>query len=159
MLSEIQVKELPAQLIFGWRGHVRMSEIAGKMGEVYGKIFPYLMAQHIDFAGPPLAIYYDMPQGDEPREMDVGVPVTREAPPMDDLSTHPLEGGSVVTTVYKGPYDEIGPTYDEVMDWVQSHGYETNGAPREAYLNGPDEVNDPSEYLTEVVWPVRKKAA
>ncbi len=159
MISEIQVKELPPQLIFSWRGKVRVSDIPAKMGDVYGRIFPYLMGQHVDFAGPPLAIYYEMPEGDKPMDMEVGVPVTGEVPPTGGLSTHTLEGGTAVTTIYQGPYEELGTAYDEVMGWVTSHGYETSGAPREAYLNGPDEVKDPSEYLTEVTFPVRKKAA
>lgn len=159
MTGEIQVKELPEQLIFSWRGKVLVSEIPAKMGEVYGKIFHYLMSQHVDFAGPPLAIYYEMPQGDEPLDMEIGIPVAREAAPMDDLTTRVLDGVTAVTTVYKGPYDELGSAYDEVMGWIQSHGYESSGPPREGYLNGPDEVKDPSEYLTELTFPVRKSAA
>lgn len=157
MISEIRVKELVPALIFSWRGEVRVSGVPAKMGEVYGRIFPYLMGQHVDVAGPPLAIYYEMPGGDKPMDMEVGVPVTGEVPPTDGLSTRALEGGTAVTTIYKGPYDEIGQVYDRVMDWVQRHGYETNGAPREIYLNGPDEVSDPSEYLTELTFPVRTK--
>ncbi|MGA7670042.1 MAG: GyrI-like domain-containing protein [Nitrolancea sp.] len=159
MVGEIQVRELPEQLVFSWRGKVRVSEIPAKMGEVYGKIFPYLMRQGVGFAGPPFAIYYEMPQGDAPMDMEVGVPVTKEVPATEDMSTHPLPGGTVAATVYQGPYDEIGPAYDEVMNWVASHGYEPSGAPREAYLNSPDEVKSPAEYLTEVVFPVKKKAA
>ncbi len=159
MVGEIQVKELPEQLIFGWRGKVRVSEIAAKMGEIYGKIFPYLMQQGVGFAGPPFAVYYEMPQGDSPMDMEVGVPITEAAPSLEDMTTHTLPGGTVATTVYQGPYDEIGPAYDEVMGWVANHGYEMSGAPREAYLNSPDEVKSPAEYLTEVVFPVKKKAA
>ena len=159
MVGEIQVKELPEQLVFSWRGKVRISEIAAKMGEVYGKIFPYLMRTQVGFAGPPFAIYYEMPQGDQPIDMEVGVPVSSEASPLHDMSTHMLPGVTVAATVYKGPYDEIGPAYDEVMNWVASHGYQPSGAPREAYLNSPDEVKSPAEYLTEVVRPVRKAAA
>lgn len=159
MLSEIELKELPEQLIFSWRGKVRVSEIARKMGEVYGRIFPYLIGQHVDFAGPPLSIYYEMPQGDEPMEVEFGVPVARKVNRTEDLAMQHVEGGTVATTVYQGPYDEIGPAYDEVMEWVARHDYEARGPMREAYLNGPDDVKDPSQFLTEIVVPVRKKAA
>lgn len=81
MISEIRVKELVPALIFSWRGEVRVSGVPAKMGEVYGRIFPYLMGQHVDVAGPPLAIYYEMPGGDKPMDMEVGVPVTGEVPP------------------------------------------------------------------------------
>ncbi len=159
MVGEIAVKELPEQLMFGWRGKVRMSEIPAKMGEVYGQIFHHLMTQHVDVSGPPLAIYYEMPDGDEPMDMEIAVPVSRDVAPTDGVMTHLLDGGTVVATVYQGPYDEIGPVYGAIMNWAAEHGYATSGPPREAYLNGPDEVNDPSELLTEVVFPVKKLAA
>lgn len=159
MVGEIQVKELTPQLVFGWRGKVRISEMPAKMGELYGRIFPYLMSQQAGFAGPPLTIYYEMPQGDEPLEIEVAVPVTGDVSPLDGLATHTLAGGEAAVTIFKGPYERIGEAYDELMGWVDRHGYEVSGPPREAYLNGPDEVKDLSELQTEVVFPVRKAAA
>ncbi len=102
MVKEIQVKQLPPQLIFSWRGKVRVAEIPAKMGEVFGKVFPYVMGQQVDFAGPPLAIYYEMPQGDEPMDMEVGVPVVAEVPPFEDLTTHTLEGSEAATADLPG---------------------------------------------------------
>jgi effector-binding domain-containing protein len=129
------------------------------MGEVYGQIFQQLAAEKVGVAGPPLAIYYEMPHGDAPMEMEIAVPVNRDVKPVDGMMTHVLDAATVVTAVYQGPYHEIGPAYDAIMNWVAEHGYAHSGPPREAYLNGPDEVKEPSDLLTEVAFPVRKLAA
>ncbi|MDJ0769409.1 MAG: hypothetical protein QNJ12_11465 [Ilumatobacter sp.] len=40
-----------------------------------------------------------------------------------------------------------------VVGWVTEHGHEFAGPAREIYLNDPT-TTEPSEYLTEVQWPI-----
>ena len=49
----------------------------------------------------------------------------------------------------------MGPAYQALGEWVQEHGHETAGPPREAYIVGPDQVQEPGALRTEIVWPVR----
>ena len=48
-----------------------------------------------------------------------------------------------------------GPAYRALGEWVQEHGHETAGPPRETYIVGPDQVQEPGALRTEIVWPVR----
>jgi effector-binding domain-containing protein len=61
----------------------------------------------------------------------------------------------VATTLYAGPYENVGPAYRALAEWVQEHGHETAGPPREVYLTDPNEVQDPGALRTEIVWPIR----
>ena len=65
-----------------------------------------------------------------------------------------LGGGTVASTIHRGPYDEIRPACHPLAGWITDHGHEMTGPPREAYLNDPSEVS-PHELLTEVAWPIR----
>ena len=61
-----------------------------------------------------------------------------------------LAGGPAAVTLHPGPYAEIGPAYHTVSGWVQDHGHELDGGPREVYLNTPDQVSE-ADLQTEVV--------
>ena len=64
-----------------------------------------------------------------------------------------LEGGTMATTMHRGPYEEIGLAYQSLMSWIAENGYEIAGPPREFYLNDP-RVVAPLELLTRIEWPV-----
>ena len=65
-----------------------------------------------------------------------------------------VEGGAVAWTTHRGPYDEVGPAYHTVAGWIQEHGHEIAGPPREVYLTDPGST-PPSEFLTEIQFPIR----
>ncbi len=54
---------------------------------------------------------------------------------------------------HRGPYDEIAPAYHTITGWVQDHGHQITGAPREIYLNDP-QIVIPADLLTEVQFPI-----
>lgn len=60
----------------------------------------------------------------------------------------------MATTVHHGPYGEIAPAYHILTGWIQDHGHEMAGPPREIYLNDPAEVGE-AEQLTRVDWPIK----
>jgi len=108
------------------------------------------------FSGHPMAIYHEMSAGlDGSADVEICVPLSHALPAMDEMSTRTLEAVTGVSVVYQGPYQEIGPAYEAIPRWITEHGYVVTGAPREIYLNSPDEVQDPADYLTEVVFPVK----
>lgn len=59
--------------------------------------------------------------------------------------------------LHKGPYSTIGNTYAKAMRWIQDNGYEMSDNPRESYLDGIWNKEDPAEWLTEIQVPVREK--
>ena len=66
-----------------------------------------------------------------------------------------LPGGRVAYTLHSGPYESVGPIYAVLQKWIQEHGHECAGPPREVYLVGPGQVSDPAAFRTEVQWPIR----
>jgi effector-binding domain-containing protein len=68
----------------------------------------------------------------------------------------PLELPAVkaVVGMHMGPYDKIVDTYNKMMEWMKTNGYEPADYMWEEYLNSPDEV--PVEKLmTRLVWPIK----
>lgn len=112
--------------------------------------------------GAPTAVYYNIAQ--DPSGADAVWEL--QAPLKDEVDeVAPDESGigvrrtlemEVVSTIHKGPYDSVTPTYQSLWEWVEDNGYELSGPPMERYLNGPDDVASPDEYLTEIIMPIEK---
>jgi effector-binding domain-containing protein len=66
-----------------------------------------------------------------------------------------VAGGRAAYTLHAGGYDAVGPAYAALQRWIQEHGHEGAGAPRELYLVGPDQARSPTELRTELQWPIR----
>ena len=63
-----------------------------------------------------------------------------------------LPGGSSVTLIHKGPYNEISRSYEKILAYVQEQGYEYQIPTREVYIKGPGMIfkGNPKKYLTEI---------
>ena len=53
-----------------------------------------------------------------------------------------------------GPYTALGNSYRLMSEVMEENGLTPTGAPREIYVTDPEEVSDPNEYETVIVWPI-----
>jgi effector-binding domain-containing protein len=83
------------------------------------------------------------------------MPVAEPTEPAGRVVAGTIPGGVVAATVHRGRYEDVGPAYRALGEWVQEHGHETAGPPRETYLVGPEQVKDPGAFRTEIAWPIR----
>ncbi|MFH1149155.1 MAG: MerR family transcriptional regulator [Actinomycetota bacterium] len=157
MGSEVETKDLANQPVLSIRFKTSMAGIGDAVGVAFGKIFGYLGQTGTPPAGPPFALYYDMEMKEEDIDMEICVPVSGETEGAGEVVGRVVPGGSAVSTMHAGPYDQVGGAYEALMTWMKENGYEPAGPAREVYLVGPDKVQDPAEYRTEVLIPARKQ--
>lgn len=150
---QVQLKEVSPQKVVCVGGKAAMENIGQEMGKVYGQIFQYLGSQKTAPAAPPLAVYYS-PSGQE-IDFEACVPVAEGVSGKGEIEVKELAGGQMASVMHLGPYDGLGRAYDALVQWMTKEGYEAAGPPREVYLVGAP--NDPSDYKTEILWPVIKK--
>jgi hypothetical protein len=76
--------------------------------------------------------------------------------PPDRGRVHPAELPAVELAVatHLGDHDDIEVTYGEVGSWVVANALSVAGPVRETYLVGPRDTDDPSQWRTEIGWPV-----
>ena len=69
---------------------------------------------------------------------------------------HPVELPAVELAVatHRGDHGDIDVTYGEVGAWVVDNALAVAGPIRETYLVGPRDTDDPSEWRTEIGWPI-----
>lgn len=64
---------------------------------------------------------------------------------------------TVACATCKGPYDQMNAVMGAVAAWAVNNGYEFDGPAFNIYHVSPHETSDPSQFVTEVCYPVRKR--
>ena len=156
MTYDVTVKEVPAQHAAVLRRRTSAQTISQDVGSGYEAMATAVARAGIAIAGPPYLVMTELVDDEMPGEIELGFPVATPFPTTGEegVTGAELPGGLVAATVHRGPYDEEGPAYRAVEAWVQEHGHVHAGPPREVYLNSPGEVTDPSQYLTEIQFPI-----
>ena len=151
---EVVIKKAEPMRVAGVRGTI---ENYASMGVLFEELFGELGKNQIAPAGPSMAIYYDEEYKERDVDVEVAVPVgVEEAPDMGRVKVRELAGhDQVAAVIYKGPYDDFTPAYQELMGWIESNGYRIAGHNREIYLQGPEQV-PPEDFLTEIQFPISK---
>jgi effector-binding domain-containing protein len=107
------------------------------------------VGRHID--GKPLGLYYDMEYKEQDADFESCFPV-RRAVAKDGITVHELPGGRCVSLVHRGPYSELGRSYQRMLEYIREHELEAKTPSREVYLKGPGVIfrGNPKNYLTEI---------
>jgi effector-binding domain-containing protein len=155
MTYEVHLRETQPQPAASIHGQVAWAEIGSFFGTALSEISRLVAEQGVRFAGPPFTIYHCADAKEAEVDLEVAVPVAEAVEPVGRVQAIVVSGGLVATTVHAGPYQDVGPAYRALAEWIQGHGHEHNGPPREVYITDPAEVKDPGALRTEVMWPIR----
>ena len=58
--------------------------------------------------------------------------------------------------MHKGGYDSLGESYSKIITWIEETGHEIIDHPRESYIDGIWNRENPEDWRTEIQIPVRK---
>ena len=131
------------------------------ISESLGKLYGWIGERGYIPSGPPLGVYFNSPEQVPAEELlwelqsPIGGDVALSSPDELGIGVKKVEGAEVASTMHKGPYEEMGKVYGELVGWIMGNGYEIVGPSTEIYLSNPAETPS-EELLTEVRFPVRK---
>ena len=153
---QVVIKKLEPMKIASVRGTVPTYHDIVQLSE---KLYPLYKDHAASITGPFLAIYHDMEYMEKDVDIEAAIPVSKAFPVTEPVTIRELPGAdTAATTIHKGPYDMVGEGYQALMKWCEENGYELDGPDREIYLTSPADTQDPSEWVTELQQPVKKKA-
>jgi effector-binding domain-containing protein len=150
---DVRVKDVPAQHVATIRRATTMETIGPDIADSFARIGRAL--ERATMTGPPFVVFDDVIDEEGGGDIQVAAPVAVGFQDTDDVRGEEFPATTVAWTVHHGPFDEIGPAYHTVAGWIQEHGHEVAGPPREVYLTDPDKTPDEADYLTEVQFPIR----
>jgi effector-binding domain-containing protein len=141
---EIEEKVLQPMLIASIRMKGKYSD-CGKGFAPIGRKF----GRHI--CGPAMLLMHDTEYREDDADFEACMPI-RSGTSVEGIDVRQLAGGDCVSLIHKGPYSDVGPTYEKLLAYVQEKGYNTASPSRELYLKGPGMIfrGNPKKYLTEV---------
>lgn len=123
---------------------------AGAMEE----LMQTLARQGVSPAGPVVARYFEVTP--ERFDFELGVPVEEEVEPEGRVRASSIPEAKVARTVHRGDYDGLSGAWEALGAWMEDRDLPHEMGGWETYLAGPDASDDPSEWRTELCWPIGK---
>jgi DNA-binding transcriptional MerR regulator/effector-binding domain-containing protein len=141
---QIEEKAVDPIRIAGIRTKGRYSDCGVAFARI-GKRF----GRHI--CGKPLLLHYDAEYREDDADYEACMPV-RSGKSVDEIAVRELAGGRCVSLLHRGPYDELGRSYAQILDYIRKRGLEAIIPTREIYHKGPGMIfrGNPKNYLTEI---------
>jgi DNA-binding transcriptional MerR regulator/effector-binding domain-containing protein len=140
----IEEKLIDPLLIAGIRMQGKYSDCGQAFAQL-GRRF----GRHI--CGRPFLLHYDMEYKEEDADFEACMPI-RKGTGADGISVRELAGGRCVALLHRGPYEALGRSYEKILGYVKSEGYQIRVPTREVYIKGPGMIfrGNPKRYLTEI---------
>jgi len=112
-----------------------------------------VQAQGVGPAGPIFSHHLRMDPGTF--DFEIGVPVKAPVQEIGRVKNGKLAGREkVARTVYRGPYEGLGPAWGEFNKMLEADGLKIAGDLWEVYVAGPETGPDPSQWQTELNRPL-----
>jgi len=156
-MIEASVKETEPMTV----GFLSMRGPYAQIPQAMGQLYGFIGASGFVPAGMPHAVYFTAPDAGPESEAlwELWAPIAGDGPDAgpdkSGLGVKHVPAQLVASTMHKGAYENIEPTYRALGEWIAAEGYQMSGPPMEIYYSDPNEV-PPEEYLTEIRFPVAK---
>lgn len=156
MKYDVIFKTLPMRTVASVR---KIIPTYSKEGILWNIIKSEIAPLQVQYTNPSygLAIYHD--EGYKETDVDVEIQISVKGKYFDTENVHfkTVLDQEVVSSTYKGSYDQLTAVNEAIASWIHHHGYELNGSMFCIYHVGPSQTTNPNEWVSEVCFPVKKK--
>lgn len=153
MPYDVRIEEAKVQNVAATKVRTSLDRVADDIQRGFGTLMGALGRNQLAPIGAPLIVFHDLIDHETEGDIEICVPIAGSVEGGGEVYTRELEGGSMATTMHRGPYEQITPAYHTITGWISSQGHEIAGPPREIYLNDPRSVA-PEELMTRVEFPI-----
>lgn len=148
-LYEIKLENTKDHVLLSSRQNMSTAEF----GTYFGRLFETVQKEQLTPAGYMMSIYHDDAFDPEQSDVEVAMDILEA-----DKATRIMEGCLCACTSHQGPYSTITDAYGAIVKWIEENGYEIAGPPYEIYRKNQFNQLPPSQWETDVYFPIRKKA-
>jgi effector-binding domain-containing protein len=147
--NKFELIETAEQPVISVKRVTSVNLLPQEIGTAYHAIMDYLTELGEQPVDAPFTAYYNMDM--ENLNVEMGFPVGKKIAGKGEIISNVIPAGKKVSCLYKGPYKDMGPTYEAMTKWIDDNGYKPTGVVYEYYFNPPMEVPE-SELLTKIVF-------
>lgn len=148
MPFKFELSEQAAQTVISIRTRSAVQDLPLVLGKAYDSLMNYLNEIGAQASGAPFVGYFNMDMQD--LDIEVGFPVSKPLTGDNEVKPSEIPAGKQVSCLYKGPYSQIEPAYNAIMEYAAANGHTWTGVCYEFYLNDPVDTPE-SELLTKIV--------
>lgn len=154
-VGEFQIETREAQYVLCIRMETPAAEVSRSLAVILPEVMGFIAKHGIAMAGPPYSRYHEI--GDETIDIEAGIPIRENCETTEGrVKCVQLPAGETAVTWHQGPYHDLPRTYDRLEAWIEDEGYESAGAFWEVYWTDPGIEPDPTQWKTQVLWPIRE---
>lgn len=151
MEYNIEVVDLSPQAVLVMEAQVPPAELGAALGRIFPAVHAHITTQGCDMAGMPFLRYLDMT---DHFSIQAGIPVAAPVVGTDEILATELPGGRTATTLFLGPYDQLGLAWDALREWCTEQRFEVGFGGWDVYENDPTTVSNPQEIRTRIYQPL-----
>lgn len=109
-------------------------------------------------SGKPFCLHYDGEYREHDANFEACFPI-KKAVEVEGVSVRELPGMECVSLMHRGPYDELGRSYERLLEHLKENSMSFELPTREIYIKGPGMIfrGNPRKYLTQIQLPVTSK--
>ncbi len=148
MLTPPEIIELAAQPTAVIRLTIPRGDMMKRFDPTVQEVLAALKAQGVTPAGPVFVHYLSLPT--EIFDFELGFPTVRAIAAAGNVYPALQPAQKIIRTVYTGPFAGMPSAWGVFQQHILAKKYRYAQAFREAYLNDPNLVSDPTQYQTEL---------
>ncbi len=143
--ADVEKEVIPDTLICGIRFKGKYDEIGKRYGILSRECGRYAR-------GKPFTLYYDGEYKENDADIEACLEVKKKVT-IKGIDCRELKGGRAVTLIHRGPYEELGRSYQKLFEYVTDNNLKTLLPSREQYIKGPGMIFmvNPKKYVTKLM--------
>ena len=154
MQTDVTMKQLPEVIVASMRTVVpsynTYFDIVPKMGEYMESVGAVCREPEYCFS-----IYHDGEYRDSDIDVEICEAVVAPCRESEKVKFKTIPAVPQAACLqHHGPYQSLQDTYNRLFTWIHQNGYQPADNPRESYIHGIWDREDPGDWLTEVQVPV-----
>ncbi|MBO5208244.1 MAG: MerR family transcriptional regulator [Lachnospiraceae bacterium] len=151
---DVQLVEVPMMYLLSIRKMVQECDFPNEYRLCFGSLLQKVQSEHLTIIAPPMVLFHSAEFSPFGLDTEFAIPVKEYV-----TGTRDFTPGLCLKTVVHGAYSNLSSVYTRQREWAEKEGYECNNALYEVYVNDPSQVISENDLITEVYYPVKKKAA
>ncbi|MEW9124889.1 MAG: MerR family transcriptional regulator [Thermotaleaceae bacterium] len=151
---DVQLVEVPIMYLLSIRKMVHEYAFAEEYGHCFSKLFRKIADDKLTMSSPPMVLFHSGEFSSFGLDTEFAIPVKEYV-----TGTRNFHPRLCLKTVLCGSYSNLSSVYTKQREWAEKEGYESNNALYEVYVTDPSQVSKESDLITEIYYPVKKKAS
>lgn len=152
MIDTPQIVEIGPRLVAAIHVTVPRNEIQAVMGPGIQEVMEAVKAQGAGPIGPWFTHHLRMDPG--VFDFEICVPVSAPVAAVGRVGCREMPAARVARTIYRGPYEGLGPAWGEFGGWMAANGHTPAPDLYECYVAGPESSSSPNDWRTELSRPL-----